>query len=188
MSISRLDSFIVHRDISMEVRFVVYVNTACPLVYSTDMPPMPHNESTEDASVSIHSEAIEVRRMIPGRGIWRWTPYARIHTTLCGEWTQGRGESPGGYWLGPFGYEEAVHVARATGLFVVRCNLLLKFLKGEVRDRSPGYKARDLHLLAVEGCRLRTILTFPSGIDVIFEYPAISKGEVRPANIWLSGM
>ncbi|GAH39932.1 unnamed protein product, partial [marine sediment metagenome] len=99
-----------------------------------------------------------VKCLIHGREVWQWKPYARIHTTLCGEWTQGMGENPGGYWLGPFNYEEAMHAARATGFHVERCNLLLKFLKGEVKNRSPGYGTQDLHLLVVEGYQLRTIL------------------------------
>lgn len=110
-------------------------------------------------------------------GTARHEPYARIHTTLCGEWTHGREECPGGYWLGPFDQEEATHVALATGLPVFRCNLMLKFLKGEVRTRRPGYKAQDLHLLAVEGCRLRAVLRYPSAIDIVLEYPVIIEGR-----------
>lgn len=122
--------------------------------------------------------------IVSGDQIKQWAPFARIHTTLCSEWTQGRYECPGGHWLGPFSYEEAMHAARATGLPMVRCNRMLKFLKGEVRDKKPGYKPQDLHLLAVEGCRLRTILRYPSGMDVIFEYPVILK---RRQNEFLIG-
>jgi len=110
-------------------------------------------------------------------GTARHEPCARIHTTLCGEWTQGREECPGGYWLGPFDQERATHVALATGLPVFKCNLMLSFLRGEVRDRKPGYKAQDLHLLAVEGCRLRTVLRYPSAIDIVLEYPVIIGGR-----------
>ena len=170
----------------MEVKFVVYVNPACPLVYSTHMPQCLTNlpRTTECKMLTQPGQSEFVKCLIHGRGIFQWTPHARIHTTLCSEWTQGRGECPGGYWLGPLGYEEAVHAARATGLHVDKCNLLLKFLKGEVKNKRPGYKAQDLHLLVVEECRLRTILKYPSGMDVIFEFPMISKGEVRTANIW----
>ncbi|GAH86085.1 unnamed protein product, partial [marine sediment metagenome] len=96
----------------MEMRFAVYVNPACPRV-----------------------------SIIYGDQVKRWAPFARIHTTLCGEWTQGTDECPGGHWLGPFSYEEAVHVANATGLPVVRCNITLKILGGQVRNERPGYKA-----------------------------------------------
>lgn len=132
----------------MEMRFVVYVNPACPHI-----------------------------SIVSGDRIKQWAPFARIHTTMCGEWTQGTNECSGGHWLGPFSYEEAVHAANATGLPVVRCNLLLKFLKGEVRDKKPGYKAQDLHLFAVEEFRLRTILRYPSEIEVILEIPVIIEGQ-----------
>lgn len=96
-------------------------------------------------------------------------PYARVHTTRCGEWTEGRGEYPGGYWMGPYDkFSEATDRAEESEFRVVICNFASRLIRGKELARMPGPQARDLYSRSLAFCELREIYVHP-GVDVLLE-------------------
>jgi hypothetical protein len=103
------------------------------------------------------------------KGVDLEEPYARVHTTRCGEWTEGRHEYPGGYWLGPYdSLTEATDVAEESGHRVVICNYARRLIHGKELGRMVGPKARDLFSRDLGSCELREIYVHP-GVDVLLE-------------------